>query len=179
MKKKKITKPAALETAVAAAKTAQKTEKKKTTTEKAAAAVVADKVTKDREVKYIYPANATAEQKKKFRHEVRRKLASYIKKMAALQASELPEDLELLEKIYSEFEAYEKTVLKGEQEIPSLKEEAAPNKKEPVAKTKKPKAKAKSEYEEDPDPKPEPELPEPPKDPDATLEVKSKKRKKK
>jgi hypothetical protein len=75
------------------------------------AAVTAKEITDKKDLKYIYPKDATdLEKRKKFRTQCRAKMNSFKKLVLKLEASELPEDKILLEEKYKEADAFAKSV---------------------------------------------------------------------
>lgn len=86
------------------------TEKEKSLDKKTAIAVVKS-ITEVKDLKYIYPADVDSlDKRKKFRAEVRRKIAAQEKEIAKLAASDLPEDQKLLESKSKAYDKYAKTV---------------------------------------------------------------------
>lgn len=168
MKKSNKTTNPTLDAAVKATKETSKSTKK---AKQIAAAVTTDAVTSKRETEYKFPADCTSlKDKKAFRSMVRRKIKSYMTKLAKLQASELKEDQELFNKIGAEYEAFIATVKVTD----PLLDKPAPAKKTPKAKAKEetPKAKAKEETPEDKiGVKAKVEKPAKPKDPDASIKT--------
>lgn len=138
MKTKTKKQPAALEAAVKATKTVATKEKTKKVSKEVAAAVTGEKVISKRETNYKFPEDCTSlKDKKAFRGSVRRKNKAFLAKMAKLQASTLPEDQEMLARVYAEYEAFNNEVKIGE--VTPLE----PKAEKPVTK-KKTKAKAKA-----------------------------------
>lgn len=87
-------------------------DKSKKTLDDKTALSVAKEITDKKELKYIYPANATTlDTRKKFRAEVRRKIASQEKEIAKLMASTLKEDKALLDAKSKEYDAYRAKVI--------------------------------------------------------------------
>lgn len=162
-KSNKITNPT-LDAAVKATKET-KASTKKAKTKEVAAAVTSDTATSKRETEYIFPEGCTSlKDKKAFRSTVRRKIKSYMTKLAKLQESELKEDKELFDKVAAEYEAFIATVKTTD---PILEKPAEPAKKE-----KKTKAKAKVEETEDNiGIKAKVDKPAKPKDPDASIKT--------
>ena len=76
-----------------------------------AKAIVAKAITKEKDLKYVYPVDCdTLAKRKKYRAEVRRKMTSFEKQIAKLQTSDLKEDKTLLKNVTKEADSYAATV---------------------------------------------------------------------